>query len=205
MTELLDVNDPDYAAYRSGDAAFLLKAVGETIRNYCGWHISPSVTETIGKLPIGSDGILMVPSMHITDVASVTVFSHPGATGRELPDDSYLWHANGFIEPVGQASFWGASSYYYEPGPVFMPSDFRGYAEVVLTHGYAELPANVKWVAYELAGWTGGLGPDGAGGDVKQIRSPGFVLSLGPAVSLGMNLNPDQKARLANYKIGGVK
>ena len=205
MQDLLALNDPDYAAYNSGDPAFLLRSVGETIRQYCGWHLAPSVTETVEKLPIGSGGIVMLPSLHVTDVSEVIVQANPEATPQLKDPSTYVWHRQGFIEPVNRAQFGSVAGYWYEPGPAFLPVTDGGLATVTFTHGYAELPLDIKRVAYELAGWANALGAEGAGGDIKEIKSPGFALSLGGAVALGMNLNPDQKGRLANYNIGSVK
>lgn len=196
MDELLLTTDPDYAAYNSGDPEFLLRSVGATIRNYCGWHLSPSIAVTLTGLPVGSDGILMLPSLFVTDVASVTMQGGPESDPVELDADTYVWYEGGWIEPVR------SESWRYFQGSRGMPPML---ATVTFTHGYASLPADIKRVAYELAGWASGLGADGSGGDVKIIRSPGFELALGGKVALGMNLNPDQKARLANYTIGRVK
>lgn len=205
MQDLLQLNDPDYAAFNRGDPEFLLRSVGDTIRRYCGWHIAPNVTETIDKLEVGRAGIVMVPSLYITDVTSLSMQQNPGTDALLLDPTTYTWHRNGYIEPVSRANFGAVSGYWYEPGPAFLPMTNGGLATVTLTHGYPVLPADVKRVAYELAGWATALGADSAGGDIKEIKSPGFALSLGGAVSLGMNLNPDQKARLANYKIGGAR
>lgn len=205
MDDLLLTSDPDWALYNEGDPAFLLKSVGETIRNYCGWHLAPSVSVTLDKLVIGSGGILMLPSLFVTDVAEVVVFDQPESTGRTLDPTSYVWHEAGYIEPLNRAQFGSVSGYWYEPGPAFLPITGGGRVSVTFTHGYPTLPDNIKRVAYELAGWSASLGPDGSGGDVKIIRSPGFELGMGGKTALGMNLNADQKDRLANYVVGRVK
>ena len=205
MDPLLVPTDPDYIAFNAGDPAFLLDSVGETIRTYCGWHLAPSMTFTLDKLEVGSAGIVMLPSLYVTDVTNVTLFNTPDSDGIVLDPTSYVWHENGYIEPVSRTNFGAVTGYWYEPGPVFLPLSGGTRASVTFTSGYDDLPADIKRVAFELAGWANGLGPDGSGGDVKIIRSPGFELGLGGKVALGMNLNPDQKSRLASYKIGSVK
>lgn len=205
MPDLLSTDDPDYAAYNSGDPEFLLRSVGESIREYCGWHLAPSLTETLTGIEVGSGGIVMLPSRYVTAVASVVLHGSPDSPGQTLDPTSYIWHQGGYLEPVNRAQFGSVTGYWYEPGPVFLPVNRGGTVDVTFTHGYAALPANVKRVAFELAGWANGLGADGSGGDVKIIRSPGFELGLGGKVALGMNLNPDQKDRLANYKIGSTR
>lgn len=205
MQDLLQLNDPDYAAFNRGDPEFLLRSVGDTIRQYCGWHIAPSITQTVTNIEVGRAGIVMLPSLHVTDVALVALQANAGADLIPLDPTTYTWHQEGYVEPVNRANFGAVSGYWYEPSPAFLPITSSGMATVTMTHGYASLPSDLKRVAYELAGWAQALGPDGAAGDIKEIKSPGFALSLGGAVSLGMNLNPDQKARLANYKIGGAR
>lgn len=50
----------------------LAAAVSTAIRNYCGWHVAPRVTET--KVFDGNGGtILGLPSLHVTSVDAVTV------------------------------------------------------------------------------------------------------------------------------------
>lgn len=202
---LLTPDDPDYASYNTGDPTFLLNAVGETIRQYCNWHIAPSLTVTVGNIEVGSSGIIMLPSLYVTDVASVVIQASPACDPITLDPDSYVWDQRGYIQAQRPGFHGSVSGYWYEPGPVFLPIQSAGIATVTFTHGYTELPPNVKWVAYELAGWTEALGPNSAAGDIKEIKSQGFALQLGGAVSLGMNLNPDQKNRLAPYNIRSPK
>jgi hypothetical protein len=210
VQDLLLVTDPDWAKYAAGDPEFLLRTTGDTIRAYCGWHISPSITEVVDKLEVGSRGIVMFRTLYLTDCTEVWVTPEPGHTPYLLDPRSYTWHEEGYIEPVAGASFRATSGYYYEPGPTFLPTGNWGLVSATITHGYECVPNDIKAIAYELAGWASsgspGQGAPGmvVGGDVKTISSPGFSLTLGGDTSLGMNLNADQKARLAKYKIGGV-
>jgi hypothetical protein len=228
---LLLVTDPDWAKAQANDPEWVLRSVGETIRSYCGWHIAPSITEVLTKLEIGSNGILMLPSLYVTDVAEVLFYQYRDAPyypsppysepvnppysdvrGTVLDPRGYRWFENGYIEPAGApyVSSWG-----------YLPNTTGGYASVTLTHGYESVPEDIKQVAYELAAATIALGGGDSGsgggigmlpGGIKTIASPGFSLTLGGSGSgsadgsnMGMNLNADQKARLANYRIGGVR
>jgi hypothetical protein len=229
MQDLLLVTDPDWAKAQANDPEWILRATGATIRSYCGWHISPSITEVVPKLEIGSNGILMLPSLYVTDVDSVVFYQYRDAPyypsppysepvnppnsywpGSLLRPTSYRWFQEGYIEPAGApyVSHWG-----------YLPNTTGGYATVTFTHGYESCPEDIKMVAYELAQAAIALGggSDGGGsgigmlpGGIKGISSPGFSLTLGGSgsggsgTSMGMNLNDDQKSRLANYRIGGV-
>jgi hypothetical protein len=224
MQDLLLVSDPDWAKASAGDPEFILRATGDTIRNYCGWHISPSITETVRKREVGSNGIIMLPSLYVTDVHEVVfhdyqpvpyypsppyseAFGNPYPGPYVIQPGTYRWFQEGYIEPADSpyASVWG-----------YLPNTSGGYADVTLTHGYECVPNDIKMVAYELAqsvlalhGDSGGGGITAIPGGVTGISSPGFSLTLGGSASssttsIGMNLNDDQKERLADYKIGGV-
>jgi hypothetical protein len=199
--ELLDPADPDWEAFQAGDPEYLLRVTGTTLRTYCGWHLYPSLTETLDKLPIGTAGRIMLPSLYVTDVASVAIQFNPQQEFAVQDPDTYTWFQQGYILPIGQA-FWGSqwySGFYYEPGPDFMPVANAGLASVTFTHGYDTLPDDIKQVAYELTAWSGLIK---TGGEVKEVASPGFRLML--SGNPGMNLNTEQKNRLAPYRIPGV-
>ncbi|MGV9181816.1 hypothetical protein [Arcanobacterium canis] len=96
------------------DAENWLAAASETIRAYCGWHVAPSLTETI-TLDAHGDHTLHLPSMHVTDIASVKIW------GEDVTND-ITWSAAGMLQ--------------YRPRSrhVF-PDGFRA-VEVTLTHGW---------------------------------------------------------------------
>lgn len=169
----------------------MLRATGETIRSFCGWHIAPSITEQLENLEIGSNGIIVLPSLYVTDVSSIVVQYSQEDEPTTLDPAGYRWFRQGFIEPVASqyVSTWG-----------YLPNTTGGYATVTFTHGYEALPDDVKQVCFELAGWTAAMP---TGGDMKTIASPGFHLTLRGQTSPGMNLNDDQKSRLANYTLSG--
>jgi hypothetical protein len=121
VAELLD--QPGLEEYRNADEAFFLKAAGEAIRDFCGWHIAPSDTVTGARIPVGQRGIIMLPSLHVTAVTAVTV------DDRVLVyPDEYEWESAGFI-----TCRWGTV------------------AVVDYERGHPELPATVEAIGYELA------------------------------------------------------
>lgn len=119
MSELAyDLSPPD-------DVDRLLQAEA-LVRSYCGWHIAPSRTETVTLA--GSDSrTLILPSLYVTDVASVTTYG-----GEVVPVESYDWTSAGVISRGWRV---------WDCRPV----------TVVFTHGYAEPPADVTSVVQAIA------------------------------------------------------
>lgn len=97
-------------------------AATSAIRRYCGWHIAPEATETL-TLDGPGGSLLRLPSLHVTDVVSVTNDS-VAVTDPE-------WSANGLIRGC-----W--------------TSKFRGVV-VTFTHGYQVCPDDVYAVAVQMA------------------------------------------------------
>ena len=50
-----------------------LKAAQEAIRNYCGWHISPSLKCTFTDDTLPRKRVIQLPATHVASVTSVTV------------------------------------------------------------------------------------------------------------------------------------
>ena len=95
-----------------------VEAAAGQVRRICGWHIAPSLTETV---TLDHDGgpVLYLPSLYVTDVVSVK--DAMGGTPREIM--GWRWSGAGMVE----GSF---------------PRGFRA-VEVTLTHGYVECPADL--------------------------------------------------------------
>lgn len=173
LAPLVDFNDLD-SKFEAGDQEFFVTAAEAEVRRHCGWHIAPSVTVTNGRFPVGERGLVMLPSLHVTDVASVTV------DGRVLDPDEYDWETCGLI--TRRCPSW--------------PRD--PYARVSFTHGYAECPADVVAVVFELASSAIELPASPA----RDVTAGPFRLVLGGAV--GLTLDKNQRDRLANYRIQGI-
>lgn len=115
------------------------------VRSYCGWHIAPERDETLTL--DGPGGLtLVLPSLHVVDITSIT------QDGEEL-DPPYDWSASGYVFATGAWSLdisWGCAGWTRTP---------RGIV-VELTHGYAEVPAQVTAAVRSLAGrlTTGSVG-----------------------------------------------
>lgn len=97
------------------DETTRLMQAQDEVRGFCGWHIAPSRTETV-RVEGGGGRLLLLPSLHVTDVASVV-----DENGSEVTD--FRWRRNGTL--VG---CW---------------SDCLDY-DVTFTHGHPQAPMDVS-------------------------------------------------------------
>ena len=103
MSELVTPEDLD--AYLSGDSEKALAAAEAAVRAYCGWHVAPVKAETVTVWSAGDRSVLL-PSLHVTEVASVMVDGEPV--------EDYTWTSDGILRGVRKC----------------------GTVEAVLTHGH---------------------------------------------------------------------
>jgi hypothetical protein len=195
---LADINDPDWEAFQNDDPEFFLRAAGTAIRRFCSWHIFPNLRQHVTKITTGSDGLLMLPSLHITDVERLTLSF--GGHEQEIRHSDFQWHEAGYIQ-LRSAYWddWQAAGYYYRPDQYTLPITQPGLATCTFWTGYHTLPEDVKSVAYELATSTMTLKT----GNLKSLATPGeYKIEL--TQDAGLTLNDDQKDRLSSYRLGGV-
>lgn len=118
---------PDLVKYQDGDAQFMIDQATAYVRSYCGWHVTPVVTETITLSGAGPSleqramhyartRVLFLPSLHVVSVASVT------QDGALVPSTDYMVDPAGFLVHSGDWS-----------------SGVRSVV-VTMTHGYDEAP-----------------------------------------------------------------
>ena len=208
VRDLLDPNDPDWLKFQEQDPEWFLRVAGDTIREYCGWHIWPNIAVTDLRLPIGSKGIIMLPSRYVTDVVSVTAFPRSDDPQVLDPATDYVWDQAGWIERVGSPRWGDVAGYYYGPDPYYLPVWQAGFVGVSFNHGYEVVPTTIKQVAYELAMSTTLIRVGG----IKSISTPGFRLQPGGGDSSGgsgggaggASTTASQRNRLARYRVGGV-
>lgn len=182
MTDPL-LDKRDFRKFQAKDEAWFLGAAGETVRDYCGWHIAPIVSDTDVECRVGAAGIIMLPTLNLVSVEQVLW----GAT--VLPANMYRARRAGYIELVG---FLGPG----RPLPSMYPTH-KSTVQVDFTHGYETLPKTVAEVGYELTGRT--------------LEKPAGVVTdmmRGPTRykfnEFGAVLSEDQKARLAPYTLTRV-
>lgn len=171
MTEPI-VTTTDLDSYQSGAPQTVIDQATALVRAYCGWHVSPVVTETI---TVGSDGgrVLMLPSLHVTDITSVTVDG--------VAQTDYSWSEAGYV-----------TGCYWPTGP-------RSVA-VSLTHGFADAP-DVASIILAVAS-RAQASPDGVvrvqAGQVSRTFSQTAFNVAG-----GVSLVAHEKAVLDLYRIPG--
>lgn len=102
---------PDFMQDTQPTAQWWQKAAQASIRAYCGWHVLPSITETI-TIDSTPDTYLILPSNHVTDVSSVLV------DGEEKIEHC-SWSQAGLIQN----------------NDFFFPNEL-GRIQVTFTHGY---------------------------------------------------------------------
>jgi hypothetical protein len=197
LQNLLSIDDPDFQAFQNDDPEYFLRAAGTAIRRYCGWPIFPNIRQHVNKLTPGSDGIIMLPSLHVTEVDELTITcgQHP----HRVRHSDYEWFQAGYIQlRNGCWSDWQAAGY-YGPDQYTLPITQPGLATCTFWHGWHVLPEDVKEVAYELATQSMML----KSGNVKQLSTPGeYKIEL--TQDAGLTLNSDQRDRLSSYRLGGV-
>lgn len=210
MQDLIDPNDPDWAKFQQGDEEWYLAVAGDALREYCGWHLWPSVTETMTKRMVESKGIITLPTRYVTDVSAVVMQGNNEPNANEpisVDPESYTWFPGGWIQLITPApGGWGwgwPGAYYYGPdAPYYLPMYNFGLADVTLTHGYDVLPRDIKQVAFELSKTAQAMAST-VPGNVKEVGSPQYKAVFGTAP--GLTLNGDQKCRLANYRVGAFR
>lgn len=98
-------------------------AACEAVRAFCGWHVAPSVTESVTV--DGSGGsVQFLPTLHLTALTSIS------SDGVEVTDPE--WSAAGMV----RGACWSRK--------------FRG-VTATMTHGYDECPPAVLEVVRNLA------------------------------------------------------
>ena len=103
------------------------------VRSYCGWHVAPSITETVTVDGAGGD-FLLLPTLHLTALHSIT------SDGVGVVDPE--WSGAGMVRGPG----WSRR--------------LRGVVANI-THGYDECPAEVLAVLSVMVE-QGGSSPSGA-------------------------------------------
>lgn len=182
------LNPADLTSFQASSPDFFLSVAGDTIRNFCQWHIFPSLTVT-ELVPIQPEGTIMLPSLYVTGVESITL------NGLTLNPSAYHWHKAGYINRIQhhyfQCPLWPLES---EQRFREYPSPLARHAEVTYTHGYETLPPIVAGVGMELANRAMEL-PSGI---ATQISSGPYSISMG---ALGLVLTDDQRRRLGPFTL----
>ena len=163
---------PPLAAAPAGVTQGNWAAACEAVRNFCRWHIAPSITETVTMDGPGAP-ILFLQTLMLTAVDSVT------SDGTAV--DVTEWSASGMVRhPAG---CWSGK--------------FRGIA-ASFTHGYESCPAEILQVAYDMAKMGALTGATNMQAGPFGITFP-TNSAASQAGAVGMS--PSQKAVLVRYRV----
>lgn len=185
MADLFDPDDDDWGEYQNRTPEYYLRVASHAIRKYLGWHLAPSITETI-VVPVKMRGLVPLPSRYVTAVTSVEI------ADEVLDPDDFVWDKSGWIQT---GRFYYDTSRYPTATSSWRPNE----ATVTLTHGYTETPLEVKQVAYELVETTAASPVS----NVAQMSTPaGYRISL--SREPGFYLSESQQKVLAPYRLFGV-
>lgn len=169
----------DYALPPTPDGVdeFGWRAAVAAVRGYCGWHIAPSVTETLTVDGPGT-GMLLLPTLHLTAVSAVN------NDGEAVPEfDKLQWTERGAIRQ--NARYWSSS--------------WRG-VEATVTHGYEDFPADVLAVIRDMAKSVDRIGASALTSGPHQVQ---FGVT-GAGVQAGaVGMSDLQKMVLDRYRIPG--
>lgn len=153
-----------------------LAAAEEAVRNYCGWHIAPIITETLILDGSGAE-TLFIPTMKIVSIQEAI-------NGRRALDPTTLeWSSDGYLRNGGQR--W--------------TERLRG-VSITLTHGHAHADHVVEIIRSVAA--RAAMSPDGVVRESAGAISltPSMTAS---GVSGGVILMAHEKEQLETYKIRG--
>ncbi len=163
----------DLEDFQASDPARMLEWVSSVVHGYCGWHISPRLTQTI---KVDGDGSrhLWLPSLKVDDVTEVK------SDGVTLDPESYDWSESGYLElRCGRFS-----------------SRPRG-VEVTLDHGHVFTPGSVMEVVVSIAARSGDTG----GNTMERAGQVQVSFGTFNGVSGGIALLEHEKALLAPHKL----
>ena len=151
---------------------FWLDAATQAVRSYCGWHISPAVTETVVLDGRGGRSLLL-PSLHVGEITSVL------NDGVEVIDDVQFSESGILVLDCG---YWSCK--------------FRSIT-ITWTHGWpvdevADLAGIISKLAGRAATAASNITRQNAG---TQGVSYGTVNGLPP----GIDLFESEKDQLARY------
>lgn len=151
-----------------------LKAASQVIRNYCGWHISPSLACT--ACPAGDALIKRLQASYVSGITKVT------DGGVELASTDYEWRSDGLVKrafPKCWSQKWNGT-------------------EIVYTAGYDI--SVVPDLAEAVAAITAGVLSVSAG--VASESADGVSISYSAsASSIAASLTEQQKSVLEFYKV----
>lgn len=155
----------------------VLNGVSSAIRDYCGWHVAPSLPCIFRGN--GEGRLMMLPAMGVSDVEAVCIMDGE-VTGEILPENQYQWTAAGMVRlTFGR-----------------FPDTWRGVlCEYTAGFNSASLGVVVAQIAGNALAASPGVSDERAGGvSISYNRT-------GEGITGGVSLLPRDVALLAPYRL----
>ena len=182
----------DFQSFKTKDETWFLSVAADVVREYCGWHICPVVSDTLVPCEIGNRNIIMLPSLNVVSIEELAWWD-----GTLIPEDCYEVHPSGWLElrgwyPAGAGGF---------VAPRAIQTGLRGiqnrWVRVNFTHGFESVPKPVSEVLFELAAKT----MEKPAGIVSDLTSGPYRFKFN---EFGAVLSEEQRHRLGPYCIERV-
>jgi hypothetical protein len=151
-----------------------LLAASQAVRNYCGWHICPSLE--CKAYPVGGGKIIKLPAAYVSAIKSVT------EDGVQLSDGKYEWRRDGLMRRTqfrNWSSGWDVIDVEYE----------AGYS----IGACPDLAEAIRAIAEGVLSVSAGVVSESADGVAISYSAN--------ASSIAAGLTYSQKAALAAYKV----
>ena len=175
---MLSVDDFDKftAGKYAGDVRILptIEAAQAAIRNYCGWHVYPSLSCIFEDDSISTGRVIQLPARFVSSVESVTI------KGEELPLESYHLKSNGllYFDRRFLGCSWGDIIVKYTAG---VPDGLMDAIKELIAHRVTHALAQSYGVQSEAAGgvsvtynatWTNNARATALPSDNKEVLAP---------------------------------
>ena len=160
----------------SGDVRIpsMISAAQAAIRNYCGWHVSPSLPCIFEADSISTGRVIQLPARYVSSVESVTF------NGETLPPESYHLKSNGLLHFNRKllGCSWGDIIVKYTAG---IPEGLMGAIKELIAHRVTHALAQSYGVQSEAAGgvsvtynatWTNNARATALPSDNKEVLAP---------------------------------
>lgn len=165
----------DFTKFQTKDPQWYLDMVAETITDHCQWNIAPPLAITNYVATVGSKGIVLLPSLHLTSVEEVRL-----TDGTVVAPAMYTRHLSGFLQFNG-----------------FLKPRRNLCLSVDFTSGFDETPKAVAEVGFELAATV----LEKASGIVTELTRGPTQFKF---KEFGVVLSPGQEERLQPFRLRRV-
>jgi hypothetical protein len=159
-------------------AAAIAQSATDAVRDFCGWRVAKTKTETL-TVPSRGSGRLFLPTLHVTSIAAIS----DGDT--ILTPSDFDWGEEGVIERIGRRRW----------------TRGRRSVRVTLTHGYDACPGGIAQ-AIAAAVARGVFVPAGGLVSESAIGQTNVYAKTADGTTAGAMFTPAELDRLTPHRIG---